>query len=255
MEINRTYTTSNGSYDFNSPEWIVVHYTAGAWGVTARANAEYFFREGGRVQSGTHFFLGDDGIFASTPEERGAWTNGNYEANTHSISIEVACGTDEPSFTETERVLLRELVTDLMGRYGIPAERVIRHHDVADHFGGTTYDPHKQCPRPYVDEGAWAELHEYITGGEDMTQEEFDKMMWNQRFYDGDWGKDGKGTSNQACNVWNVMAWDFQNILETKQAVAKLSAKVDKLSAGGATIDYTKLAKAVADELAARMKE
>lgn len=97
----------------------------------------------------------------------------------------------------------------------------------------------------------WLEME----GGEDMTQEEFDKLMWNQKFYDGNWGKDGKGTSNQACNVWNVMAWDFQNILEVKQSVAKLSAKVDKISAGGATIDYTKLAKAVADELATRMKE
>lgn len=97
----------------------------------------------------------------------------------------------------------------------------------------------------------WLEME----GGVEMTQEEFDKLMWNQRFYDGGWGKEGKGTGDQACNVWNVMAWDFQNILETKQAVAKLSAKVDKLSAGGATIDYTKLAKAVADEMAKRMKE
>ena len=94
-----------------------------------------------------------------------------------------------------------------------------------------------------------------MEGGVEMTQEEFDKLMWNQRFYDGGWSKEGKGTGDQACNVWNVMAWDFQNILETKKAVAKLSEKVDKLSIGGATIDYTKLAKAVADEMAKRMKE
>lgn len=183
MDINRTYTTVEGSYDRNDPAWIVVHYTAGAWGVTARANAEYFFREGGRIQSGTHYFLGDDGIFASTPEGRGAWTNGNYEANTHSISIEVACGTDEPSFTDTERDLLRELVTDIMERYGIDADHVIRHHDVADHFGGTTYDPHKQCPRQYIDQDAWDELHDYITGGEMALSEQdieriADAVMW-----------------------------------------------------------------------------
>lgn len=255
MEINRTWETCGGSYGWNSPEWIVVHYTAGAWGVTAQANAQYYFNNGAAIQCGTHFFLGDDGIYASTPESRGAWTNGNHEANTHAISIEVACGTDEPCFTQAEVELLRELVTDIMARYGIPAERVIRHYDVADHFGGTTYDPHKQCPRPYIDEGAWAELHDYITGGEEMTNEQMNELVWHQKFYDGGWGKDGKGTGDQDCNVWNVMAWNFQNINETKQAVAKLSAKVDKLSAGGATIDYDKLAKAVADELAARMKE
>ena len=88
-----------------------------------------------------------------------------------------------------------------------------------------------------------------------MSKQDIDENIWHQVFYEGGWGKDGKGTSNQECNVWNVMAWDFQNILETKQAVAKLSAKVDKISAGGATIDYVKLAKAVADELATRMKE
>ena len=188
MEVNRTYTTCGGSYDWNSPEWIVVHYTAGAWGVTARANAEYYFREGGRVQCGTHYFLGDDGIFASTPEGRGAWTNGNYEANTHSISIEVACGSDEPCFTDKERDLLRELVTDLMERYGIDAAHVIRHYDVADCFGGTTYDPHKRCPRPYIDEGDWAELHDYITGGDmaisDADIERIaDAVMWKVLCY------------------------------------------------------------------------
>lgn len=191
MEVNRTYTTCGGSYDWNSPEWIVVHYTAGAWGVTARANAEYYLRSGEKIQCGTHYFLGDDGIFASTPEARGAWTNGNYEANTHAISIEVACGSDEPCFTDKERELLRELVTDIMERHGIDAEHVIRHYDVADCFGGTTYDPHKHCPRPYIEQDAWEELHDYITGGEmRLTDEDVeriaDAVMWKILCYKND---------------------------------------------------------------------
>lgn len=245
MEINRTYTTSNGSYDWNSPAWIVVHYTAGAWGVTARANAEYFFREGGRVQSGTHYFLGDDGIYASTPESRGAWTNGNYEANTHAISIEVACGTDEPSFTDRERELLRELVTDIMGRYGIDAGHVIRHHDVADFFGGTTYDPHKQCPRQYVDDGAWAELHEYITGGEEMA---FNDTWFGDTLND---SITSAGRTTPGNMLWSI----FLDAQATRSQVGELKKQVENLKVNGAAVDYDKLASMVCDKMAARMKE
>lgn len=166
MEVIRTYESEDGSYPFNNPTHIVVHYTAGADGVTARANALYYYRNAAAISCGTHYFLGDDGIFAFNPENRGAWTNGNYEANTHAISIEVACGSTEPSFTETEVELLRELVCDIMERHNIPPERVIRHYDVVDNFGGSTADPHKHCPRPYVDDDAWAQLHDYITGGD-----------------------------------------------------------------------------------------
>lgn len=245
MEINRTWETCGGSYGWNSPEWIVVHYTAGAWGVTAQANAQYYFNNGAAIQCGTHYFLGDDGIFASTPEGRGAWTNGNYEANTHSISIEVACGSDEPCFTETEIELLRELVCDLMGRYGIDADHVIRHYDVADHFGGTTYDPHKQCPRPYIDQGAWDELHDYITGGEGMS---FHETWFGDTLND---SKTNAGSTTPGNMVWGTFC-DVENIKADVQALRK---EVANLKISGATIDYDKLANAVADKLAARMKE
>lgn len=251
MEINRTYETCGGSYDWNDPQWVVVHYTAGAWGVTARANAEYYFRNGAGIQCGTHYFVGDDGIYASTPEGRGAWTNGNTEANTHAISIEVACGTDEPCFTDVERDYLRELVLDVMGRYGIPPENVIRHHDVADVFDGPTLDPHKQCPRPYIDEGAWEELHEYIT-----TEGEPD-MELTDRITDG-YIMDG----TSYASVGNCIYWGEQNAEKalsvansTAAKVDAIAEKVDKLAVGGGAVDYDRLAEAVCDALAARMKE
>lgn len=165
MEINREYMTDKASYDWNDPTHVVVHYTAGADGVTAEANAIYYTRAAEQIQASAHYFLGDDGIFAFTPEYRGAWTNGNWEAGHHSITIEVACGTWEPGFTATEIALLAELVRDIMARYGIPAENVIRHYDIVDRFGGSTVDPHKACPRQYIDQDAWAALHAIITGG------------------------------------------------------------------------------------------
>lgn len=251
MDINRTWETSNGSYDWNDPSWIVVHYTAGGWGVTAEANAQYYYREGGNVQCGTHYFVGDDGIYASTPEGRGAWTNGNYEANTHAISIEVACGSDEPCFTDTERELLRELVCDIMERYGIDADHVIRHYDVVDNFGGSTLDPHKNCPRPYIDEEAWAELHDYITGEGEPD------MDMNDRITDG-YIMDG----TTYATVGNCIYWAERNAEQALSAVNtladqvnKLSEKVEALSIGGGTVDYAALAKAVCDEQAKRMAE
>ena len=251
MDIDRTWETSNGSYDWNSPSWIVVHYTAGAWGVTAEANARYYYRNGGAVQCGTHYFVGDDGVYASTPEGRGAWTNGNYEANTHSISIEVACGTDEPCFTDAERELLRELVGDIMARYGIDAGHVIRHYDVADDFGGSTLDPHKNCPRPYIDGDAWAELHDYITSEGDTDMEP------GYRITDG-YIMDG----STYATAENCLYWAEQNAEQALSAVNSLaervealSAKVDALSVGGGTVDVAALAKAVCDEQAARLRE
>lgn len=199
------------------------------------------------MQSGTHFFLGDDGIYASTPEGRGAWTNGNYEANTHSISIEVACGTDEPYFTETEVELLRELVTDLMERYGIDADHVIRHHDVADYFGGTTYDPHKQCPRQYIDQGAWEELRDYITGGNEMLFDEFAyRPLLPDKFIMG-------GATN--TNLANIAYFTEQNGEKTLEEVRELRKEVANLKVSGAQVDYDKLATMVCDKLAARLKE
>ena len=167
MEINRDFVTTNGSYSWNDPTHVVVHYTGGAGraaGETARANALCYYLGNVAYPCGAHYFVGDDGIYASTDELRGAWTCGNYGANTHHISIEVVAG-DGEGFSPREVGLLGELVRDVMRRHGIPAERVIRHHDVVDVFTSwRTADPHKACPEAYIDEGAWRELHARITG-------------------------------------------------------------------------------------------
>ena len=219
MYVNGDYVTDNGSYDYNDPTHIIVHYTAGADGVTAEANARYYYNNGERIQCGTHYFLGDDGVYQSTPEDRGAWTNGNYNANTHAISIEVACGSNEDCFTDTERSLLRELVLDLMERYDIDADHVIRHYDVVDNFSGSTVDPHKHCPRSYIDESAWEELHAYITSKEDdMT---FDDVWFSETLNDAKTPETDSHTT-PANLLWEVAV----AVHELKEQVAELSAKI-----------------------------
>lgn len=251
MRVDTSYLTNNGSYSWNTPQYIVVHYTAGADGVTAEANARYYYNNGGNIECGTHYFLGDDGIFASTPESRGAWTNGNYQANTHAVNIEVACGSWEPEFTVKERELLAELVQDIMRRYNIPAENVIRHYDIVDRFSGQTFDPHKHCPRPYIDEAKWRELHEEITGDE-MKPTELMQWQWSG-MAGNDYGQHGKGTGDDVANFYNINRWAYGNTCELIEAVDDLRKRLDAIETGG--IDYEKLAKAVCDEQARRMRE
>ena len=144
--------------------WLVIHYT-GADG-SARDNGRYF--AGGNRNASAHYFIDDVDIVLSVSEEDTAWAVGNFAANQRSISIEV-CSAGE-DFSEAEIGRLAWLVGDLMARYGIPAERVVRHRDMyrvatAAGIGGGWVDPGKACPAPYVDDAKWAALHARITSG------------------------------------------------------------------------------------------
>ena len=204
------------SYGSNDPEWIVVHYTATS--ASAYNNAVYFSR-GGNGQSSAHYFIDGGGtIYQSVPDYRGAWHAGNYECNTSSIGIEVV--SDGADFTSSEVSELGWLVQSLMAKYGIPASREIRHHDVADHFGGYTVDPYKNCPAPYVNDGKWKKLKAEITEG-DMLSKEDANVIWG---FD-NWG-DQKGTSGNAwCNLMDTNR-RVQSV-ETKQAA--MDKKLDKI--------------------------
>lgn len=163
-----TYTAGRGG---NSVSWITVHYT-GAPG-SARNNGVYF--SGGNRDASAHYFIDDDDIVSSVPEEDTAWHAGNFNANQCSIGIEVC--SDGEDFSDEEIARLTWLVGDIMSRYGIDADHVVRHHDMADYgFYGSWVDPHKDCPAPYVsgdpDGSKWAWLHATITEGDFMTDQD-----------------------------------------------------------------------------------
>lgn len=59
------------------------------------------------------------------------------------------------------------LIRTLMERYGIPAERVIRHHDVTG----------KVCPAPFVhSEAAWNEFKQNLEVEEEMRYNHIDEL-------------------------------------------------------------------------------
>lgn len=227
-EIRQILAPDSISYSWNTPQWIVIHYTADTG--SAYNNAVYFSR-GGNWNSSAHYFIDGKGIiYQSVPESRGAWHAGNYQCNTHSIGIEtVSAGQD---FTSAEIEELAWLVQKLMSKYGIDENRVIRHYDVVDYFSGNTADPHKNCPAPYINNAKWQELKATITGDDNMTDEQIQKLAnkiaeAQMNYAAGEdkkaqWSADGKGKGTAYRNNYNLMRW----ILDT---LWNISAKLDKI--------------------------
>lgn len=152
-------------------EYLVVHYTAGD-GDTARDNGLYFARE--RVDASAHYFVDGTGAVASVPETHVAWHCGAavYRhpccRNGNSLGVELCSVLDGGSYRFEAATLdnAAALLRQLMERYHIPVERVLRHYDVTG----------KCCPAPFVTDGAaWRQFLQRLE--EPMTKEAFADWM------------------------------------------------------------------------------
>ena len=136
-------------------KYIVVHYTANN-GDTARGNGSYFQRTPG-LGASAHWFVDEKEAVLSVPEDFVAWHCGvaNYVhpecRNSNSIGVELCSRRDKDGefyfLPETVDNAV-ELIRELMEKYGVPPERVIRHYDVTN----------KICPAPFVGAGPWREF-------------------------------------------------------------------------------------------------
>lgn len=145
--------------------YIVAHYT-GNKGDTAKNNADYFARE--NVGVSAHYFVDETEVWQSVPDNHAAWhcgTKGTYFhpkcRNANSIGVEVCMLDKHGRLRQGSIDRAAALVRELMQRYGIPADRVIRHYDVT----------HKQCPAPMVSDPAlWRAFQTKLTqeGQEEM---------------------------------------------------------------------------------------
>lgn len=140
----------------NDLKYIVIHYT-GNDGDTDENNGKYFHNN--KVGASAHYFVDDDSITQSVPDNYVAWSVGGKKynnnggkyygkcTNTNSISIElcddVKNGVVYPSAKTIANAL--DLVLYLMNKYSIPKENVIRHYDVTG----------KSCPAYWVDDNKW----------------------------------------------------------------------------------------------------
>lgn len=164
--MNRLSITCNaenyGGKRAKKVKYIVVHYTANN-GDTARGNGSYFQRTPGLYAS-AHWFVDEKEAVLSVPEDFVAWHCGgtNYVhpecRNSNSIGVELCSRRDQdgefyflPETVDNAVMLTREL----MEKYNVPPERVIRHYDVTN----------KICPAPFVGVGIaeWKTFKELIS--------------------------------------------------------------------------------------------
>lgn len=183
MNIKFIQTDSRNYYKGRSQpiKYIVIHYT-GNNGDTAKGNAEWY--SSGKRGASAHYFVDEyDTVYQGVKDTDTAWAVGGTKIykhpdcrNSNSISIEMCSrnknGSGKPAtdggwyFKEKTVQNAVKLTKELMEKYNIPIERVIRHYDV---WG-------KVCPAPFVnDAGQWDDFKERLEEKE-MTAKERQKF-------------------------------------------------------------------------------
>lgn len=153
MQINKLLTPYNLNRlgDTSRIKYIVIHYVGATGG--AEANCRYYASK--YIGASAHYYVGFGGeIWQSVEDGDIAWHCGakTYRhpecRNSNSIGIEM-CVRNKGSQTAESRDWYFEeatvqaasmLTRELMKKYGVPADHVIRHYDVTG----------KICPNPYV---------------------------------------------------------------------------------------------------------
>jgi N-acetylmuramoyl-L-alanine amidase CwlA len=142
-------------------KFIVIHYTGNDCD-TDSANVKYF--QSPNRGASAHYFVDDDSITQSVPDNYIAWhcgTSGTYYhkicRNANSIGVEM-CDTIKDgthNLSKKTRANVIELIRTLMDKYNIPIQNVVRHYDVT----------HKLCPAYFVnDSDAWTAFKNEISG-------------------------------------------------------------------------------------------
>lgn len=152
MEIKKLLTPYNHTLGtIDRVKYIVIHYVGALGG--AKANCQWY--AGGNHGASAHYFIDFDGsVWQSVEDQNIAWHCGakKYKhsecRNANSIGIEM-CVRNKGSQADTSRDWYFEdptvtsaiqLTKELMKKYHVPADHVIRHYDVTG----------KICPNPYV---------------------------------------------------------------------------------------------------------
>lgn len=160
IKTNLANKSNYGSFrSTSSIKYLVIHYTAND-GDTDEANGKYFANK--VVKSSAHYFVDDDSVTQSVPDNYVAYHCGankyyhSYCRNANSIGIEMCDTKKNGKHDVTEKTLANtlELAKIIMKKYNIPIGNVLRHYDVT----------HKICPAYFVsDEGAWLNFKNRLT--------------------------------------------------------------------------------------------
>lgn len=171
MERKKILANKNnfgGTRAYSSIKYIVLHYTAND-GDKAENNAKYF-QTAHKPATSAHYFVDDDTIVQSVPDNYVAWAVGGNRyfdiektgggklykkvTNANSISIEM-CGTKrDGKGTASEKTMQNAAAfcIELMQKYNIDIDHVVRHFDVNG----------KYCPVYFVNDAAWEKFKDRI---------------------------------------------------------------------------------------------
>ena len=168
-------------------EYIVVHYTANS-GDTAKNNADYFAREW--TGTSAHYFVDQGEVWQSVRDEDTAYHCGSNHPvhpscrNYNSIGVEMCDSVGAVPAATRERTAA--LVRELMERYQVPPENVLRHYDVTG----------KRCPAPWMDApGEWEKFKSMLEVT-DLTEEQVRQIAREE------WAAQEAKRNNAAASGW-----------------------------------------------------
>lgn len=193
--IANSQNYSHVKRDLSRISYIVVHYTAGKKD-TARNNVDAFATH--VTKTSAHFFVDEKEVCQSVPVEYSAWHCGGAKYNngapapfhgkcynSNSIGVEMCSRWKDGAYyiPYQTKILAARHVAELMRKYGVSLDHVVRHYDVTG----------KYCPEPFVRlPSEWAIFktlvaHEYAKGGNNngkMQKEENQKGVQEVIYYE-----------------------------------------------------------------------
>jgi len=158
---------------------IVLHYTAGD-GDSAVNNGVYFSVENRGVSA--HYFVDKNTVVLSVEEKDTAWHAGDWDMNNRSIGVEMCSEMDDEGNYYIPILTVQNaanLVKELMAKYAIGVEGVIRHYDVTG----------KSCPAPMVEAPElWEDFKSRLVTGQSpsLWAEEATSWAVEQGIFQGD---------------------------------------------------------------------
>lgn len=191
-------------------QYIVIHYTTSRTSAKGSALSSRSWFNNPIAISSAHYVVDDSSIIHIVEDEDTAWhcgagDNGTYYCgcrNANSIGIEIASNHADKTtknipaedrgwyFTEASLANAASLTIELMKKYDIPSDRVIRHYDVT----------HKVCPAPMVwDESQWVAFKKRI-------DKEVIELNWTneelKKFVEDTVNNMGKDTKDRKTPEW-----------------------------------------------------
>ncbi len=157
-------------------KYIVIHYTAND-GDSDQNNANYFAAK--LTKSSAHYFVDDDSVTLSVPELYVAYSVGGSKygdcsktgggklhgkaINANTLNIEMCDTKKDGKVMATEQTLQNtaELTAELMEKYHIDINHVIRHFDVTG----------KKCPAYFVNDAEWEKFKDRIKAAMEVSME------------------------------------------------------------------------------------